>query len=112
MSRLPSFLPAAALAAFLAARTLAANPSSPSDAKIDADGVPAESAEMVLDEEGLELGSALVIEGKVERPQVQFPLLRESPPQKEIRFEMSFLENILSLERENIPDPKSAEGSP
>ncbi|MDB5106268.1 MAG: hypothetical protein JWP91_3957 [Fibrobacteres bacterium] len=43
----------------------------------------------------------LVIEGKVEKPAVQFTLLKEPPPEKEIRFETSFLQNILKLDREN-----------
>lgn len=51
--------------------------------------------------EEIEFGSTLVIEGKVEKPQVQFTLLKEPPPEKEIRFETSFLQNILKQEREN-----------
>jgi hypothetical protein len=51
--------------------------------------------------EEIEFGGALVIEGKVEKPQVQFTLLKEPPPEKEIRFETSFLQNILKQEREN-----------
>jgi hypothetical protein len=65
--------------------------------------------EMVVDDDGLELGNAMVIEGRVEKPQVQFPLLREPPPMRDIRFEQSFLQNILKLDRENIPDPQLAE---
>lgn len=51
--------------------------------------------------EEIEFGSTLVIEGKVEKPQVQFTLLKEPPPEKEIRFETSFVQNILKQEREN-----------
>lgn len=56
--------------------------------------------------EEIEFGSTLVIEGKVEKPQVQFTLLKEPPPEKEIRFETSFLQNILKQERENTFDSK------
>ena len=49
----------------------------------------------------IDFGKGLVIEGKVEKPQVQFPLLKEPPPEKEIQFETSFLQNILKLDREN-----------
>jgi len=49
----------------------------------------------------LNFNKTLVIEGKVEKPQVQFTLLKEAPPEKEIRFETSFLQNILKLDREN-----------
>lgn len=51
--------------------------------------------------EELNFTRTLVIEGKVEKPQVQFTLLKEPPPEKEIRFETSFLQNILKLDREN-----------
>lgn len=51
--------------------------------------------------EELNFSRTLVIEGKVEKPQVQFALLKEPPPEKEIRFETSFLQNILKLDREN-----------
>jgi hypothetical protein len=54
--------------------------------------------------EEIEFGNTLVIEGKVEKPQVQFTLLKEPPPEKEIRFETSFLQNILKQERENTFD--------
>ncbi|MEO6095438.1 MAG: hypothetical protein ABIW76_07085 [Fibrobacteria bacterium] len=49
----------------------------------------------------LNFNRTLVIEGKVEKPAVQFTLLKEPPPEKEIRFETSFMQNILKLEREN-----------
>ncbi len=49
----------------------------------------------------LNFNKTLVIEGKVEKPQVQFTLLKEPPPEKEILFETSFLKNILKLDREN-----------
>jgi hypothetical protein len=49
----------------------------------------------------LNFNRTLVIEGKVEKPQVTFTLLKEPPPEKEIRFETSFLQNILKLDREN-----------
>lgn len=45
--------------------------------------------------------TGLVIEGKVEKPQVQFSLLKEAPPRREIRFEHSFLDRVLEWEREN-----------
>lgn len=51
--------------------------------------------------EELKFNRTLIIEGKVEKPQVQFTLLKEAPPEKEIRFETSFLQNILNLDREN-----------
>jgi hypothetical protein len=49
----------------------------------------------------LNFNRTLVIEGKVEKPQVTFTLLKEPPPEKEIRFETSFMQNILKLDREN-----------
>jgi hypothetical protein len=49
----------------------------------------------------IDFGKTLIIEGKVEKPQVQFTLLKEPPPEKEIRFETSFLQNILKQDREN-----------
>jgi hypothetical protein len=51
--------------------------------------------------EELNFNRTLIIEGKVEKPAVQFTLLKEPPPEKEIRFETSFLQNILKLDREN-----------
>lgn len=51
--------------------------------------------------EELNFNRTLVIEGKVEKPQVTFTLLKEPPPEKEIRFETSFMQNILKLNREN-----------
>lgn len=51
--------------------------------------------------EELKFNKTLIIEGKVEKPQVQFTLLKEAPPEKEIRFETSFLQNILKMDREN-----------
>jgi hypothetical protein len=51
--------------------------------------------------EELNFNRTLIIEGKVEKPQVSFTLLKEPPPEKEIRFETSFLDNILKLNREN-----------
>lgn len=51
--------------------------------------------------EELKIEKSLVIEAKVERPQVQFPLLKEPPPEKEIPFEASFREEILHAPREN-----------
>jgi hypothetical protein len=51
--------------------------------------------------EELNFNRTLVIEGKVEKPAVQFTLLKEAPPEKEIRFETSFMQNILKLDREN-----------
>jgi hypothetical protein len=51
--------------------------------------------------EELNFNRTLIIEGKVEKPSVQFTLLKEPPPVKEIRFETSFLQNILKLDREN-----------
>lgn len=55
--------------------------------------------------EEIEFGGTLVIEGKVEKPQVQFTLLKEPPPEKEIRFETSFLQSLLKQERENTFRP-------
>ena len=51
--------------------------------------------------EELNFNRTMVIEGKIEKPAVQFTLLKEPPPEKEIRFETSFLQNILKLDREN-----------
>ncbi len=51
--------------------------------------------------EEISFGKNLVVEGKVEKPQVQFPLVKEAPPEKPIQFETSFLPKILYLEREN-----------
>jgi hypothetical protein len=58
----------------------------------------------------LSFNRTLVIEGKVEKPQVTFTLLKEPPPEKEIRFEASFLENILKLDRENTFVPGETYG--
>ncbi len=55
--------------------------------------------------EEIEFGGTLVIEGKVEKPQVQFTLVKEPPPEKEIRFETSFLQSLLKQERENTFRP-------
>lgn len=60
--------------------------------------------------EELNFNRTLVIEGKVEKPQVQFTLIKEPPPEKEIRFEASFLENILKLDRENTFRPGDIHG--
>jgi hypothetical protein len=54
--------------------------------------------------EEINFGKTLIIEGKVEKPQVQFTLLKEAPPEKEIRFETSFMQNILKQDRENTFD--------
>jgi hypothetical protein len=51
--------------------------------------------------EELQFEKSMVIEAKVERPQVQFPLLKEAPPEKAITFEASFREQILDVPREN-----------
>jgi hypothetical protein len=58
----------------------------------------------------LNMSRTLVIEGKVEKPQVSFTLLKEPPPEKEIRFETSFLENILKMDRENTFMPGETYG--
>jgi hypothetical protein len=58
----------------------------------------------------LNMNRTLVIEGKVEKPQVSFTLLKEGPPEKEIRFETSFLENILKMDRENTFVPGETYG--
>lgn len=58
----------------------------------------------------LSFNRTLVIEGKVEKPQVTFTLLKEPPPEKEIRFETSFMENILNLDRENTFVPGETYG--
>ena len=65
--------------------------------KKDADSEVTIGDEMTITDEGLELGNAMVIEGRVEKPQVQFTLLREAPPLRDIRFEESFLPEILRL---------------
>ncbi len=51
--------------------------------------------------EELKFEKSFVIEAKVERPQVQFPLLKEAPPEKPISFEASFRAQILDSPREN-----------
>jgi hypothetical protein len=51
--------------------------------------------------EELKIEKSFVIEAKVERPQVQFPLLKEPPPEKQITFEASFREELLKAPREN-----------
>lgn len=58
----------------------------------------------------LNFNRTLVIEGKVEKPQVTFTLLKEPPPTKEIRFEASFMDNILKLDRENTFVPGETYG--
>jgi hypothetical protein len=58
----------------------------------------------------LSFNRTLVIEGKVEKPQVTFSLLKEPPPEKEVRFQASFLENILKLDRENTFVPGETYG--
>jgi hypothetical protein len=60
--------------------------------------------------EELNFNRTLVIEGKVEKPAVQFTLLKEPPPEKEIRFETSFMRNILKLDRENTFKPGETYG--
>ncbi len=55
--------------------------------------------------EELEFDKGLVVEGKVEKPQVQFPLLKEPPPKREIPFEHSFMPRLLESERENTFTP-------
>jgi hypothetical protein len=51
--------------------------------------------------EELKFEKSFVIEAKVERPQVQFPLLKEAPPEKPIPFEVSFRDQLLKVTREN-----------
>jgi hypothetical protein len=51
--------------------------------------------------EELNFEKSVVIEAKVERPQVQFPLLKEAPPEKAISFEASFRDQLLEAPREN-----------
>lgn len=58
----------------------------------------------------LNFNRTLVIEAKVEKPQVTFTLLKEPPPTKEIRFEASFMDNILKLDRENTFVPGETYG--
>lgn len=60
--------------------------------------------------EELNFNRALVIEGKVEKPAVQFTLLKEPPPEKEILFETSFRLQILKLDRENTFSPGETYG--
>jgi hypothetical protein len=75
-------------------------------------GTPAdkESGKSAPKFEELNFNRTLVIEGKVEKPAVQFTLLKEPPPEKEIRFETSFLQNILKLDRENTFSPGETYG--
>lgn len=98
-------LVAALLVSLLAAPSEAAKKKAipivkPEEKKEEPAPPPASSEPGALFEE-IEFGNTLVIEGKVEKPQVQFTLLKEPPPEKEIRFETSFLQNILKQEREN-----------
>ncbi len=51
--------------------------------------------------EEIRFEEGLVVEGRVEKPQVQFPLLKEAPPLPEIQFEAGFRQQLLDLEREN-----------
>ncbi|MEO7425064.1 MAG: hypothetical protein ABI036_07745 [Fibrobacteria bacterium] len=60
--------------------------------------------------EELKFNRTLVIEGKVEKPAVQFTLLKEPPPEKEILFETSFRKQILKLDRENTFSPGETYG--
>jgi hypothetical protein len=79
-----------------AAKPVDAAPAAPAAAPAEPEpGVPGNSFQE------LNFNRTLVIEGKVEKPAVQFTLLKEPPPEKEIRFETSFLQNILKLDREN-----------
>lgn len=100
-----AILAAALLVSLLAAPADAAKKKAipvvkPEEKKEEPAPAPASSEPGALFEE-IEFGNTLVIEGKVEKPQVQFTLLKEPPPEKEIRFETSFLQNILKQEREN-----------
>jgi hypothetical protein len=67
---------------------------------------PASEAGVAFQE--LNFNKTLVIEGRVEKPQVQFTLLKEPPPEKEIKFETSFMQNILKADRENTFNIKEA----
>jgi hypothetical protein len=84
----PKLPPAAAMAD-------SASGSEPADLKPG----DSESSDAAFQE--LQFNRTLIIEGKVEKPAVQFTLLKEPPPEKEIRFEASFMQNILKLDREN-----------
>ncbi len=44
--------------------------------------------------------SGLVIEGKVEKPQVQFNMIKEAPPERSIVFKTSFRKRLLEWERD------------
>jgi hypothetical protein len=71
------------------------------EAPINVEPAAAEPGKPAATFEELNFNRTLIIEGKVEKPSVQFTLLKEPPPVKEIRFETSFLQNILKLDREN-----------
>jgi hypothetical protein len=75
----------------------------PEAPSVPAANAPADEAAGLFEE--IEFGGTLVIEGKVEKPQVQFTLVKEPPPEKEIRFETSFLQSLLKQERENTFRP-------
>lgn len=64
-----------------------------------ASGAAAQESEA---EQEIVFDKGLVIEGKVEKPQVQFTLLKEPPPRKELRFEAGFAERMLEAEREGL----------
>jgi hypothetical protein len=77
---------------------------------VDAPAPSKESDKPAAAFEELNFNRTLVIEGKVEKPAVQFTLLKEPPPEKEIRFEASFMQNILKLDRENTFKPGETYG--
>jgi hypothetical protein len=91
----PLVVPAAKAVASAPAASPSPAPPTPTTPTTPAPGNPGTSFQE------LNFNRTLVIEGKVEKPAVQFTLLKEPPPEKEIRFETSFLQNILKLDREN-----------
>lgn len=81
------------------ARKSAAKPAMAEEIELDLGASPPKSDTGKFEE--LKFEKSFVIEAKVERPQVQFPLLKEAPPEKPISFEASFREELLRLPREN-----------
>ncbi len=67
----------------------------------DEQGSVAPGKEMPYMFEEIQFEEGLVVEGTVEKPQVQFPLLKEAPPIPEVEFQAGFLPQLLELEREN-----------
>ena len=67
-------------------------------------GLPAGATNSIVESKNpgeITFSQGLVIEGKVEKPQVQFTLLREETRIKSIKLKADFKKDILKWEREN-----------